>query len=67
MAIGYVIPLAALSTVLLSIASGLYSLLRPGSPTGWWVGFQVLAGVGSGLGLQVVRVVHRCPSRRSSL
>ncbi|KAK4665413.1 hypothetical protein QC763_401570 [Podospora pseudopauciseta] len=53
MAIGYVIPLATMSTVLLSVASGLYSLLRPGSPTGWWVGFQVLAGVGSGLGLQV--------------
>ncbi|RYP66871.1 hypothetical protein DL769_005903 [Monosporascus sp. CRB-8-3] len=53
MAIGYVIPLAALSTVLLSVASGLYSMLRPNSPTGWWVGFQILAGVGSGLGLQV--------------
>lgn len=54
MAIGYVVPLAALSTVLLSVASGLYSTLGPGSPTGWWVGFQILGGVGSGLGLQVV-------------
>ncbi|KAI1370090.1 major facilitator superfamily domain-containing protein [Hypoxylon crocopeplum] len=53
MKIGYVIPLAFASTVLLSIASGLYALLQPGSPTGYWVGFQILAGVGSGLGLQV--------------
>ncbi|KAK4116025.1 MFS general substrate transporter [Canariomyces notabilis] len=52
-AVGYVIPLAALSTVLLSIASGLYSILRPNSPTCWWVGFQILGGAGSGLGLQV--------------
>ncbi|KAI2602756.1 major facilitator superfamily domain-containing protein [Hypoxylon sp. NC1633] len=51
--IGYVIPLAFASTVLLSVAGGLYALLQPGSPTGYWVGFQVLAGVGSGLGLQV--------------
>ncbi|KAK4158685.1 major facilitator superfamily domain-containing protein [Cladorrhinum sp. PSN259] len=53
MAIGYVIPLAVASTVLLSVASGLYSILRPNSPTGWWVGFQLIAGVGSGLGLQL--------------
>ncbi|KAJ8062112.1 hypothetical protein OCU04_008673 [Sclerotinia nivalis] len=51
--IGYVIPLAIFSTVLLSIASGLYSLLQPSSPTGWWIGFQILAGIGSGAGLQV--------------
>ncbi|KAI0143667.1 major facilitator superfamily domain-containing protein [Xylariaceae sp. FL1272] len=51
--VGYVIPFAIFSTVLLSNANGLYSLLQPGSPTGWWVGFQVLGGVGSGAGLQV--------------
>lgn len=51
--IGYVIPLAIFSTVLLSIASGLYSSLQPSSPVGWWIGFQILAGIGSGAGLQV--------------
>jgi hypothetical protein len=55
MKIGYVIPLALFSTILLSIASGLYSLLQPGSPTGQWVGFQIISGIGSGAGLQVVR------------
>jgi hypothetical protein len=68
MAVGYVIPLAALSTVLLSIASGLYSILRPNSPTGWWVGFQILGGAGSGLGLQVVRGFHcRRPTQLTSI
>lgn len=51
---GFVIPIAIIGTILLSIGSGLYSLLQPGSPTGWWVGFQILAGVGSGLSMQLV-------------
>lgn len=51
---GYVIPLAFFSSVFLSIASGLYSLLQPGSPTGEWVGFQIIGSIGSGAGLQVV-------------
>jgi hypothetical protein len=55
--IGYVIPLAVFSTVLLTIASGFYSLLQPGSSAGMWTGFQVIGGLGSGAGLQVV-----CPS-----
>jgi len=50
---GYVIPLAIVGTILLSIGSGLYSLLEPGSPTGHWVGYQILAGVGSGLSMQL--------------
>ncbi|ROW03046.1 hypothetical protein VMCG_05700 [Cytospora schulzeri] len=51
--IGYVIPVAVFSTVFLSIGSGLYSILQPHSSTGKWVGFQILAGVGSGAGLQL--------------
>lgn len=54
MKIGYVIPMAVFSTVLLSIASGLYSILGSNSPTGNWVGFQILGGIGSGAGLQLV-------------
>lgn len=55
MKLGYVIPLAFTSTVLLSIAGGLYSMLQPDSPMGWWIGFQILGGVGAGLGLNLVR------------
>ncbi|KAM5448316.1 hypothetical protein MaudCBS49596_005404 [Microsporum audouinii] len=50
---GFVVPLAIVGTVLLSVGSGLYSLLQPDSPTGYWVGFQVLAGIGSGLSMQL--------------
>ncbi|KAF2757491.1 MFS general substrate transporter [Pseudovirgaria hyperparasitica] len=50
---GYVIPLAIVGTILLTVGSGLYSLLQPSSPTGWWVGFQILAGFGSGLTMQL--------------
>ncbi|KAI0173703.1 efflux pump [Hypoxylon sp. FL1284] len=50
---GYVIPLAIVGTILLAVGSGLYSLLQPWSPTGYWVGFQVIAGIGSGLSMQL--------------
>lgn len=54
MKIRYIIPLSIFSTILLTIGNGLYSLLRPGSSTGKWVGFQILAGIGSGAGMQMV-------------
>lgn len=54
MKLGYVIPIALVSTILLSISGGLYSMLQPDSPIGWWVGFQIMAGIGSGLGLNLV-------------
>lgn len=52
--IGYVIPAAVFSTVFLSVGSGLYSSLQPGSSTGEWVGFQIIHGIGSGAVLQLV-------------
>lgn len=52
--IGYVIPVGIFSAIFLSVGSGLYSLLQPGSSTGKWVGFQILGGIGSGAGLQLV-------------
>lgn len=58
---GYVIPPAIFSTIFLSIGTGLYSLLQPGTPTGQWIGFQILAGVGFGAGLQLVRPLTRRP------
>ncbi|KAH7087027.1 major facilitator superfamily domain-containing protein [Paraphoma chrysanthemicola] len=51
--IGYVIPVAVFSTVFLSIGTGLYSLLQPGSSSGKWIGFQILGGIGFGAGLQL--------------
>lgn len=51
---GYVIPIAIFSLVLSSIGTGLMSTLQADSAVGRWVGFQILAGVGSGAGLQLV-------------
>ncbi|KAI0407026.1 major facilitator superfamily domain-containing protein [Xylaria palmicola] len=63
--VGYVIPLALVSTILLSTGCGLYSLLEPGSPTGWWVGFQIIGGFGSGLGLNLtIAAVQACVTRQ---
>ncbi|KAF2789982.1 efflux pump [Melanomma pulvis-pyrius CBS 109.77] len=56
MKIGYIIPFALVSTILLSIANGLYSMLRPGSPMGWWIGFQIIGGFGAGIGLNLAIV-----------
>lgn len=53
---GFVIPLAVIGTILLSLGSGLYSILQPDSPTGYWIGFQLLAGIGSGLSMQLVSI-----------
>ncbi|GAB1314339.1 hypothetical protein MFIFM68171_04549 [Madurella fahalii] len=50
---GYVIPIAIFSLILSSIGTGLMSTLRADSSVGNWVGFQILAGVGSGAGLQL--------------
>ncbi|KAI1419238.1 major facilitator superfamily domain-containing protein [Xylaria sp. FL1777] len=65
--VGYVIPFAIFATVLLSAANGLYSLLQPGSPTGWWVGFQVLGEVGSGAGLQVAIIATQAVTSSKEL
>ncbi|KAI0148070.1 efflux pump [Hypoxylon sp. NC0597] len=50
---GFIIPIAVVGTIFLALGSGLYSLLQPGTSTGDWVGFQILAGVGSGLSMQL--------------
>ncbi|KAK8076199.1 major facilitator superfamily domain-containing protein [Apiospora phragmitis] len=51
--IGFVIPIAVFSAIFLSVGTGLYYILQPASPTRYWVGFQILAGIGSGAGLQL--------------
>ncbi|KAL2261812.1 hypothetical protein VTK26DRAFT_3255 [Humicola hyalothermophila] len=50
---GYVIPYAILSGIIGSISNGLYSTFSPDTSTAQWVGYQVLNGVGRGLGMQM--------------
>ncbi len=53
---GCVLPYAIFSTALACAGTGVFSLvLSPTTSTGMWVGAQVLAGVGHGIGLQMVQ------------
>lgn len=54
---GVATPYMVVSSVIVTIASGLLYTLDVGTSTGKWVGFQILAGFGYGLALQVPVVV----------
>lgn len=60
--IGYVPPFALVGGALGCIGSGLFSLFQPDTPTGEWVGFSIIAGLGRGASLQMVRChsLHHC-------
>lgn len=50
---GYVIPYALVASALTAIGNGLLALYSPSTPVGKWVGYQLIAGIGRGLGLQM--------------
>lgn len=52
--VGYTIPIALFALILLSVGSGLIATFSPSTPTGKWIGYQILYGVGRGLGIQMV-------------
>ncbi|TKA73208.1 hypothetical protein B0A49_04242, partial [Cryomyces minteri] len=54
---GHYVPLMVLSTVLASIGTGLVYTLDIGAPSAHWIGYQALAGIGIGLGLQIPIIV----------
>ncbi|KGO58338.1 Major facilitator superfamily domain, general substrate transporter [Penicillium expansum] len=54
---GIATPYMAASSVIVTIAAGLLYTLDVGTSTGKWVGYQILAGFGYGLALQVPVVV----------
>ncbi|KAJ5641800.1 hypothetical protein N7490_005800 [Penicillium lividum] len=51
--LGYYTPVALFGAILLSVGSGLISTFSPSTPTGKWIGYQILYGAGRGLGLQI--------------
>ncbi|EED18483.1 efflux pump antibiotic resistance protein, putative [Talaromyces stipitatus ATCC 10500] len=50
-------PVVIASTIITSIACGLLSLLSPTSDAGQWIGFQLMVGIGIGLGMQQAAVI----------
>ncbi|KAH8423653.1 MDR family MFS transporter [Aspergillus melleus] len=51
-AIGLYAPFMILGTIITSVGGGLLTLFNPNTSTAAWVGYQVLVGVGIGLGWQ---------------
>lgn len=53
MVVGRYLPFALASAVLTSIGYGLCSTFSPHTTTGEWIGYQILFGVGRGMGFQM--------------
>lgn len=58
--IGYYIPFAYLTVLLMSTGSGLLTTLSVSSASPAWIGFQFLFGAGVGLGLQTAFAAPQC-------
>ncbi|KAI9368161.1 major facilitator superfamily domain-containing protein [Aspergillus egyptiacus] len=50
--VGYYVPFVYLSVIFTAVGTGLLSTLEPDSGPARWIGYQVLFGMGIGLGLQ---------------
>jgi hypothetical protein len=50
-------PVVIASAIITTIACGVLSLLSPTSGAGQWIGFQLLVGIGIGLGMQQAAVI----------
>lgn len=62
--IGYIPPFMIAGTVIMTIGTGLLSTFDVDTPTSVWIGYQVIAGIGSGLNLQVLLIVSELTARR---
>ncbi|KAH8899825.1 major facilitator superfamily transporter [Thozetella sp. PMI_491] len=54
---GHFSPFVIISAILAAIGGGLFTTLNPQSETGPWFGYQLLVGIGVGLGMQQGAVV----------
>ncbi|PYI15891.1 MFS general substrate transporter [Aspergillus japonicus CBS 114.51] len=50
---GYYLPYVLLSSIFNGVSSGLMATFMPDTSIGKWAGYQVLAGVGEGMGIQL--------------
>ncbi|KAG9497983.1 hypothetical protein J7337_010859 [Fusarium musae] len=56
---GTAAPYLVVSSIIVTIAAGLFYTLDIGTSTGKWAGYQILAGFGYGVGLQVPVVISQ--------
>lgn len=67
--VGYYLPFAVAGGALAMLGIGLLITLTPATSKGRWVGFQILQGVGRGLGLQIplLAVQNNTPKEKISI
>ncbi|KAI0843905.1 putative MFS multidrug transporter [Daldinia vernicosa] len=51
--VGYYLPFSLIGAAMVTIANGILSTLSPTTSTGEWIGYQIIHGVGRGLGMQM--------------
>lgn len=56
--LGYYLPQAIFGAILITVGSGLLTLLGVGTSTAEWAGYQVIIGIGRGFTTQVVSLIH---------
>lgn len=52
--VGYYLPFAVVSLALTSVGTGLVSTFKVDTDADKWIGYQILLGFGTGLGIQMV-------------
>ncbi|KAH8688794.1 putative efflux pump antibiotic resistance protein [Talaromyces proteolyticus] len=52
-AVGYYTPFLIGSTAIFSVGAGLITMFATNTPTGKWIGYQIVAGLGVGAGFQI--------------
>ncbi|CAO2647190.1 Nn.00g081120.m01.CDS01 [Neocucurbitaria sp. VM-36] len=65
--IGYYVPAMLASPILASIAAGLLSTLNPSANNGKWIGYQILYGIGLGLGAQSANLANQTVLARADV
>ncbi|KAK6359221.1 hypothetical protein TWF696_000385 [Orbilia brochopaga] len=61
---GYYTPFMIASSIVMSIGSGLLTTLTPTASSGKWIGFQILFGIGLGLGMQQSSIAAQAVLKR---
>lgn len=64
---GIAAPFLVVSSVMVTISAGLLYTLDVGTSTGKWVGYQMLAGTGYGMGLQIPLIIAQAFAEPSDI
>ncbi|MCJ1284221.1 hypothetical protein MMC26_003552 [Xylographa opegraphella] len=66
-AFGHYVPLMIVSSVFATVGGGLIYTLGVGTPSSKWIGYQVVSGIGLGLGLQIPVIVAQASVEASDI